>query len=339
MFQLQGKFFAVSLSRNHQTNHDVVSIFMGLKGVFTQFYEYKSEMIAAIDCVAVDEIGYVAIANRVQSSDVTGPDHLLQLGSFVLKVFMSNEKSPKVEITQKFARFNHNGVRLWSRESNLYLIFTYDTFTDSPLDICVIFEMAGSHFNPLDSLPCQNARVVEFFTVHSQLMVLIGNFKENNGTTNARSVIMRYDLTQKRFAEHQKIFTRGVTDAKYFFLDHQTQRQHFLLIGNSVEVDDFGNPSTDVQSMIYKYNEGSFVLVQLVNIKDIHSIAPIYQQNDDQEFQLLVTSKGQELKILQYDGWRFSESVIDYTGELFNSGVSSIRTYKDLIPNTTMIGE
>jgi len=94
MFQMQGNFFAVSLSRNHQTQHDVVSIFMGHEGKFAQFDEYKSESIAAIDCIAVGNVSYVAIANRVKTSDVTGQDHLLTLGSFVLRVFMSDEAMP-----------------------------------------------------------------------------------------------------------------------------------------------------------------------------------------------------------------------------------------------------
>lgn len=331
--------FAVSFSRHQESQKGVMNIFWGHEGKFTQIYEETLAFITAIDCLAVDEIGYVAIANRVKNSDVKSPEQLLQVGSFVLKVTMTVEGEPKIEIAQKFARLNHNGVRMWSRGSNLYLVYTFDTFSDSPLNICVIFQMTGSHFNPLDSLPCQNAKVVEFFTVHSQLMMFIGNYKENNGTSNARSLILRYDLSQARFVEHQKVYTRGITAARYFFLDHETHRQHFLLFGNSVEIDDFGGVNTDVQSMIYKYNDGSFSLVQLINIKDIQAIAPIYQQKDNEEFNLLVTSKGKGMQILNYDGWKFVEAPMELTGDLLSSGIKSIRTYKDLVKGTTTIGE
>ena len=51
----------------------------------------------------------------------------------------------------------------------------------------------------------------------------------------------------------------------------------------------------------------------------------------------MVASANQELQILQYDGWKFSEAAIDYTREVFSSGVSSMRSYSEIINDTLIV--
>lgn len=57
------------------------------------------------------------------------------------------------------------------------------------------------------------------------------------------------------------------------------------------------------------------------------------------EFHLLITSEEREVQIYYYDGWKFHESTLDFTGNVFSSGVVSMRYYDDIIDNTTTIGE
>jgi hypothetical protein len=170
---------------------------------------------------------------------------------------------------------NQNNVRLWSRGGNLYLVYSYNTDGSSDLNICTVFKLAGTFFNAMGDLACQNARVIEFFTVHHDLMLLIGNYQENNGTTNTFSSIMLYDLDQKAFVEHQRIVTNAISVGKYFYLDHREQRQHFLFIGNSFEVGEFGLINYDVPSMIYKMVNGFFVPMQTINVKHVQAVLPI----------------------------------------------------------------
>lgn len=57
------------------------------------------------------------------------------------------------------------------------------------------------------------------------------------------------------------------------------------------------------------------------------------------EFHLLVASEEHEVQIFLYDGWKFNESPIDFTGDAFGSGVVGIRAYDNIINGTTTIGE
>lgn len=336
LFEIEKHIFAVGLSHNRITNRKFMKIFLGNNGGFEEIHEYESNFLTAIDCISVENEGFVAVVNSLTEIDTNDDKQLLlQHGSFVLRIFISNG-TPKVEVAQEFAKYHQNGVRLWARDLNLYLVYTLNSISEN--NICAIFKLTGTHFNPIDSLPCQNAKVIEFFTVHSHLMVFIGNDKQNNGTS-ALSPILRYDLSQKKFVEYQTIYTPAITTAKYFFLDHHAQRQHFLFIGNSFEIDELGVVHSDVNSIIYKYNNDFFVPMQLINLKHVQSVAPLFQQKGNEEFYLLVASKDNEIQIFSYDGWKFLDSSIDFTGDAFSAGVTSIRTYDSIIHGTTTIGE
>lgn len=52
----------------------------------------------------------------------------------------------------------------------------------------------------------------------------------------------------------------------------------------------------------------------------------------------MIACRDQDLQIYQYDGWKFVEASIDFTGEVFGKGVVSMRSYNDLT-NDTMIGK
>lgn len=276
MFQLHRKTFAVGLSfgKNGTSNAEpIMAIFMRKDGKFHKFYQHPvSKFLKKIDCSALDDVGFIAVVNTIENHD-----QLSREPSLVLRVTLLPTGEPKVENFQKFARAKQNNARLWSRGNNkLYLIFSYDTDASSPLNTCDIFKLEGTSFIPMDSdLPCQNARVIEFFTVHHDLMVLIGNYRENNGTTNTFSSIMRYDLNQNRFVEHQKIFTNAIVVGCYFYLDQHEQRQHFLFIGNSFEVSEFGAINYDVPSIIYKMVNGFFIPMQTINVKHVQAVLPI----------------------------------------------------------------
>jgi hypothetical protein len=45
------------------------------------------------------------------------------------------------------------------------------------------------------------------------------------------------------------------------------------------------------------------------------------------------------VQIYNYDGWKFHDSSIDFTGNAFGFGVVSMRSYDNIIENTTTIGE
>lgn len=59
----------------------------------------------------------------------------------------------------------------------------------------------------------------------------------------------------------------------------------------------------------------------------------------NQEFHLLIASEEHEVQIYFYDGWKFNESPIDFTGDSFGAGVVSMRAYDNLINGTTTLGK
>lgn len=52
----------------------------------------------------------------------------------------------------------------------------------------------------------------------------------------------------------------------------------------------------------------------------------------------MIASEDHEVQIYFYDGWKFQESPIDFTGDAFGAGVVSIRAYDNIINDTTTIG-
>lgn len=285
MFHINHKIFAAALSYGKGNNgtlgspkrsSNTILIFIREEGKFRKIYEHESKFTTKIDCEATTEAGFIAVVNKVSEADFNGSEELLRIGSFVLRITLdTNSGEPMIETFQRISLPNQNGVRLWLRGLNLYLVFSYDTFSTSPLNACTVFKLTETNFNPMDDLPCQNAHAIEFFTVHHHLMVLVGNYRENNGTTDAFSLILRYDLNLEKFVEHQKILTNAIAVGKYFFFDHQDQRQHFLFIGNSFEINEFGLINYDAPSMIYKYVNGFFIPMQTINVKQVQAMVPM----------------------------------------------------------------
>jgi len=279
MFKIHGKSFAAGLNhgkavKEGSTAENYLTIFKRSNGTFQKIYEYKSKYLSKINCESVNGVGYIAVLNSVTVQMKS--DELLKSGSFVYRIIFDPSKDDvKIVKLQTFAESNQIGVSLWTRDQDLYLVYSYNTERNTTLEKCTVFKLSANNFNPIDSLPCQNARVIEFFTVNHNFMVLVGNYRENNGTTNAFSSIMRYDLTQRRFIEHQKIYTNAITVGKYFYLDHQNQRQHFMFIGNSFEIEAYGTINYDVLSIIYKWVDGYFIPLQTINVKQVQAVSAI----------------------------------------------------------------
>jgi hypothetical protein len=274
MFRIDGKSVAVALRKGKFPIEDnFMEIFLRNNGTFTKVHEYKSKYLTKIDCIALHNVGYVATVNSINTP--MSAEKLLQSGSFVYKITLKSENSLNIETFQVFAHLNQITVRLWLRDQNVYLIYTYGSDASSSVEQCPLLSLIDGTFNVVDNLPCQNAHVIEFFTVKHNRMILIGNYREINGTTNTFSTIMRYDLDQRRFLEHQKLYTNAITVGKYFYLDEQNKRQHFLFIGNSFEINEFGAINYDVNSIIYKLVNGFFIPLQTINVKHVQAVVPV----------------------------------------------------------------
>lgn len=123
LFRIGAKTFAVglsagishneSLARSKKNKQQVLTIFVRSSGAFKKIYEYKSQFLTQIDCKATHDAGFIAFVNSMKNEDVNDNNLLLQEGSVVLKVTTIPKEEYKVEIVQKFAIANQNGVRIW----------------------------------------------------------------------------------------------------------------------------------------------------------------------------------------------------------------------------------
>lgn len=211
-----------------------------------------------------------------------------------------------------------------SSEKNVYLIYTHESADSS--NRCVIHKLVGSHFDEVDSVPCENTQSIEFFEMFKNLFLFVGNSPSRNGQTTTKSYILKYDWNEKKFLVHQRISTNIVLDSKYFFLDNQPMRQHYLVIANKNE------ETTTV--LFYKYVNEFFIPIQTIPRNEVVKVLPVMSEK---QFYMLISSETQDVQIFEHNGWKFVESSIDFTGEVFGKGVSSVRAYSDIINGTTTI--
>lgn len=268
MFRINETSMAVGL-RYVKNGDNVLTIYRREKSTFHQVFEFSSKHLTKIDCRAVRNVGYIAVVNSISSADESSEIP----SSFVYSVKINERNELDIDTMQIFPEPNQINVRLWSRNDDLFLIYTYSANTVP--STCTLYKLFGETFNATDFLPCQNSRVVEFFRIRKELFIFIGNYRELNGTTNTFSSIMRFNATTSKFNIHQKLYTNAIRVGKHFYLDYNRQRQHFLFIGNSYELNEFGAINYDVPSIVYKFVNGFFVPLQTINVKHVRDVAPI----------------------------------------------------------------
>jgi hypothetical protein len=188
---------------------------------------------------------------------------------------MDDRDELQVDTMQIFPESNQINVKMWTHNKDLFLIYTYLSDPAAPRDSCAIYKLEDGNFKVIDYLPCQNTRVVEFFSIGHEFFVFLGNYPENNSTSNTFSTIMRYEPSRQKFRRYQKLYTNSITVGKYFFFDFNGQLQHFLFIGNSYEINEFGVITYDAPSVIYKLVNGYFVPLQTIRVTHVKDVVPI----------------------------------------------------------------
>jgi hypothetical protein len=178
-------------------------------------------------------------------------------------------------------------------------------------------------------VPCEEPKVLEFFEMYHQIYLFIGNSPgRQNGSTSIPSNILKYNLNDQKFLGHQRIVSESVVDAKYFYLDNQPMRQHFLALASNGE---------DPTLMFYKFVDKLFVPIQVLLTEPINSLLPISQSPGKTEFFMLISFQHQATQIYKHNGWKFLESSVDFTGDAFGEGVASMRASHQVINNQVTI--
>lgn len=270
MFRINGKSIAAGLSY-FKSRENILTIFQRANNVFHLAREFRSKYLTKIDCRSTGSVGYIAAVNSRNSTNNSSEIP----ASFIYRLTMDERDKLDIEPIQVFPEPNQINVKMWSRDNDLFLIYTYSNDGAFQTDKCAIYRLEDGSFKTIDYLPCQNSRVVEFFSIGQDLFVFLGNHPENNMTTSTFSTIMHYDPSKQKFKVYEKLYTNAITVGKYFYLDYNNQRQHFLFIGNSYEINEFGVINYDVPSIIYKLVNGFFVPLQTIKVFHVRDVVPI----------------------------------------------------------------
>lgn len=270
MFRINGKSIAVGLS-HFKSRENILTIFKRANMAFHKVHEFQSKYLTKIDCRSTGSVGYVAVVNSMKNSNNSTEIP----SSFIYRLTIDDRDNLKIETMQIFPEPNQINVKMGIRDKDLFLIYTYGTDSSASKDKCAIYRLEEEIFNVIDYLPCQNSRVIEFFSIGQEFFVFLGNYPESNATSNIFSTIMRYEPSKQKFRVHEKLYTNSITVGKYFYLDSGSQRQHFLFIGNSYEINEFGMVNYDVPSIIYKLVNGFFVPLQTIKVSHVKDVAPI----------------------------------------------------------------
>lgn len=268
MFRINERSVAVGLSYI-KDRENVLTIYTRINSQFHKTFHFQSRHLMKIDCHSVGNVGYIAVVNSINSTDESSEIP----SSFVYRITMNSAMELEVDSMQIFPEPNQINVRLWSTNGDLFLIYTYSELEKSGK--CKLYKLLGDQFNATDTLPCHNSRVIEFFNIKHETFIFLGNHPELNGTINTFSTIMRYNSTSKRFVLHQKLYTNAISVGKFFYFDFHRERQYYLFIGNSYEINEFGAINYDVPSIVYKFVNGFFVPLQTLNVMHVKDVAPV----------------------------------------------------------------
>ncbi|XP_052901002.1 uncharacterized protein LOC128307276 [Anopheles moucheti] len=325
-----------SETSNRTMNATAVSFYRRVKGKFEKYHEHQTVTARSFDCVSIAHLGFVAVVNY--------HDQELNVFAEGSPVFQIHEDG-KTEIVQTFGQPNQHTVHLWVHGKHVYLAHTYINLDDSRSNVCPLYRWAGYYFDVVDHMPCYNSVHIEAFSIEQQMFVAVANQMSAVQGKDTFSDIFLLNPDTQKLVLHQRIYIYSVSDIAYFYFEARERREHFLVTGNSHDVDggkdgsgaSSGGRAHNVEqnSIVYKFVDGYFVPFQNLELTSVKMFLPVVHENG--EFLLLVLCHDQPLLIYEYDGWKFIPSRIDYTGEAFAAGVSHMRVYRHIVNASVIV--
>ncbi|XP_055372814.1 homeobox-like protein HDP1 [Condylostylus longicornis] len=287
---------------------------------FQQIYHQSTPLAISMDCKEFNSKGYIAVAYNL-----TSRPEILKNGSPVFE--MENDK---IEIIQYFAEPHLTSVQFNIRGNSLFLFKTHGIEAGSEMKSnCPIYKLDDTHFDLINRIPCKNSRRVAIFTINSKLFIAIANYADEYNRTDTESHIYKYDIEENSFKLFQKIETFAVVDVDYFHVHKNDEEQHFLVFANSKQKGTTTEEdSSEAYSVIYKYENDNFIPFQKLLLYEVQQFLQV--QSGYGEFMLLVACDDQDIKLFQYDGWKFEESAVQLTEGALGKGISNMRYFDDL---------
>ncbi|XP_045614864.2 uncharacterized protein [Procambarus clarkii] len=209
-------------------------------------------------------------------------------------------------------------VAIWELGGYTYLAFanSYDEIKQTGDISSVVFRLqvttlAGKVYTTYDKLDSASfgsmtARGVEAFRIESRQFVAVANYADDLGNVEIESDIFVYDVRRATWKPFQRIRTSAATDWKAFNFISGPNAEYFLVVANEFKYDKAGNKNFEVDSVIYKYDDGKFVPFQC--IKTFGAREWVVYQGPNGEFVLAVVNSQAGVFFYQYNGWRFVRS-------------------------------
>ncbi|KAK5643847.1 hypothetical protein RI129_007692 [Pyrocoelia pectoralis] len=225
-------------------------------------------------------------------------------------------------------------VALWREHNEIFMTVAthmkgeYQYEVNQP-----IYQWFGRHFDQIDYIKTYGARKITPFIIGNSHFLAVANFQNNFGNTNIYSEIFKYNRHWNKFESYQKILTQAAVDVKHFSFETEIGAEHFLIFANLFDKSINGSKNNETSSIVYKYVDGYFIPFQSFNLNAVTEWLPVTGIHG--EFVLLAACEFDGMKSFQYDGWKFTESEVQYTDEAFAKGIISMKAYH--INNKTFV--
>ncbi|XP_043201786.1 uncharacterized protein LOC122370346 [Amphibalanus amphitrite] len=153
------------------------------------------------------------------------------------------------------------------------------------------------------AVPTHGARDLEPFRMHSHSFLAVANHRNNDGSLNLYSEVLRYSLATGQYRSYQRLPTRGAVRFRHFSWGDGVSAEHFLVVANQADRDSAADEvDYGVSSVIYKFSQSQFVPFQCIPTVRARDVLPVWGPSGEFVLAFLDNSG---LKLYQYTGWRF----------------------------------
>ncbi|KAK7072113.1 hypothetical protein SK128_014351 [Halocaridina rubra] len=249
-------------------------------------------------------------------------------GSGVYRITWDNN----LDVTFSRALKTHSAqdVAIWEVGGNTLLAFSnsYDSVRKSGEILSVMFVLQttvldGVVYTNYDNLDeaafgTKYAYGLEAFRIISRQFLAVANHRDDIGNVEIDSVIYVYDFHLKRLKPFQRIRTSAARDWTAFSFVEGASSEHFIAVANEYKIDKNGKKDYEVDSVIYKFDNGKFVPFQCIRTNGARQW--VVHKGPNGEFVLALVSGQAGVFFFQYNGWRFVKT----TFKVSTAGVSSV---------------
>lgn len=196
------------------------------------------------------------------------------------------------------------------------------------------FDTDSNYFDEYDRIQTFLVKDICTFAINNYDYMVVVNHKAGVQQHQVDSEIFKLDLHDGKWKSIQKIRTYGAVACEFFKFktqDHPSEDEYFLVLANNHDLDEYGRPNRQVNSVVYKFYYDQFIPFQCLHtigasdvkfVKlhspdnlELNSYFEIIKESDDfsSEKSVLAVSTETGVQLYQYNGWKFVLSSVQYS--------------------------